>query len=66
MKVDTCPLHIIYEVILYVMYHDHLLHPFPTIWNPCDGFTRIVTPSINTDETNTSEDLVQVHPYNTP
>ena len=66
MKVDTCPLYNIYEIILYVMYYDHLLHIFPTIRNPCDCVTHIATPSINTDGTNTSEDLVQVHPYNTP
>ena len=65
MKVDTCPLHNIYKFILYVMYHDHLLHMFPTIRNPCDGSTNIATPSINTDGTNTSKNLVRVHPSKT-
>ena len=66
MKVDTCPLHNIYEVILYVMYHDQLLHRFPNVRIPCDGFTRITTPTINIDGTTTSEALVRVHPYNKP
>ena len=66
MKVDTCPLHNIYEVILYVMYHQQILHLFPTVRDPCDGFTRITTPTLNKDGTATSEDLVRVHPYHTP
>ena len=46
-KIDTCPMHNIYEIILYIMYHDQLLNMFPSVRNPCDGFTHITTPSIN-------------------
>ena len=54
----------IYEVILYAMYHDQLLNMFPSIRNPCYGFTRITTPSINPGSTRTLEVMVRVHPYN--
>jgi len=64
-KVDTCPIHNIYEVILYVMCHDQLLNMFPSVRNPCDGFTGNSTPSINPGGTSTSTVMVQVHPYNT-
>ena len=62
-KVDMCLMHNIYEIILYVIYHDQLLNMFPSVRNPCDGFTRIATPSINLGSTSTSEVMVRVHPY---
>ena len=63
-KVGTCPMNNIYEVILYAMYHGQLLNMFPSIRNPCYGFTRITTPSINPGSTRTLEVMVRVHPYN--
>ena len=62
-KADTCPLHKIYEVILYIMYQDQLLNMFPIVKNSCDRFTRIVTPSFDSGGQRTSEDIVHFHPY---
>ena len=63
-KSDTCPMHNIYEVILYVLYRDALLHLFPDIVrDPCDGQTQIPTPTLNHDGDSTSCLIVRHHPY---
>ena len=43
-KTKLCLLHNIYEVLLRAMYHDEHYRFFPTIRNPCDGLTPIMTP----------------------
>ena len=51
-KADTCPMHNIYGVSLYVLYHDKLLHLFSFIRNPCDDYTPITAPSLIIQVTN--------------
>ena len=62
-KTDMSPLHNIYEVILYVLYHQQLLNIFPSVRNSCDGFTRIAIPLLAPGGQNTSEEIVRFHPY---
>ena len=40
-KADTCSLHNMYDIILFVLYHDILLHKFPSIRHPCEAFHAI-------------------------
>ena len=48
-KVDSCAVHNVFEVVLYIFYHDNVLHQFPQFHNPCDGTTPIVTPNVTPD-----------------
>ena len=62
-KTDTYPLHSMYDVILFFLYHDILLHKFPTICNQCYGLNSITTLSLNHVGLSHYTDITRFHLY---
>ena len=60
---DTCLLHNMYEIILFVLYYNKLMYKFLNMYHLCNGFTSIITLSFYRVGVRTATDIVRYHPY---